>query len=70
MNEQTCSLQLSDSVTLWVELLIGTRESKDSRVQAGLASPTPAFNWTTGQHDKPRTGFTGSDVGLGPARVR
>ena len=27
---------------LWVlELLIGTRESKDSRVQAGLASPSP-----------------------------
>ncbi len=25
-----------------LELLIGTRESKDSRVQAGLASPSPA----------------------------
>ncbi len=24
-----------------VELLIGTRESKDSRVQPGLASPSP-----------------------------
>ncbi len=26
-----------------VELLIGTRESKDPRVQAGLASPSTAF---------------------------
>ncbi len=26
-----------------LELLIGTRESKDSRVQAGLAIPSPAF---------------------------
>ncbi len=36
-----------------LELLIGTRESKDSRVQAGLASPSPAFK---GLVDSPNTG--------------
>ncbi len=34
-----------------IELLIGTRESLDSRVQAGLASPSPALK---GLVDSPR----------------
>ena len=29
------------TTVFWIELLIGTRESKDSRVQAGLAGPSP-----------------------------
>ncbi len=44
-----------------VELLIGTRESMDSRVQAGLASPSPAFK---GLVDSPE------NSNIGPRQVR
>ena len=51
-----------------IELFIGTRESKDSRVQAGLASPSPALK---GLFDSPNQCNIGTEqarlthIGLG-----
>ncbi len=59
----------------YLELLIGTRESKDSRLQAGLASPSPAFrlSWSLQVYllklRRSSIGLAGPRVPAGPRQL-
>ncbi len=62
-----CEFETWNQFCMWsgVELWIGTRESKDSRVQAGLASPSPALKGLVDSLEQART----SSIGLASPQV-